>query len=215
MASFLTEAAGSLAFISGLLPLTGCWPRAPLYLEMHLQTTEHVGTCDPHHSPVGGDGLHVLRVEPDIQKCEETCSTPHHLKKKLLKSRFLLAQSVAGVFLSRFVDRETEAPRAHPRNLPLDSAFSGRYQRMTFYTIATLYCYLSAKIHFFLSRCQKLLSPPKNTTAMHTPKCTFLLKSDLFCGCINYSNGPPPKMNIIIIWGALSTQKHSSQLETV
>lgn len=114
--------------------------------------------------------------------------------------------------MSRFVDGEAEAPRAHPRILSLDSAFSGRYQRMTFYTTATLYCYLSTKIQF-LSPCQKLLSPPKHTTAMHTPKCTFLLKSDLFCGCINLSNGPPPKMNIIIIWGALSTQKHSSQLE--
>lgn len=173
MVSFLTEAAGSLAFISGLLPLTGCWPRAPLYLEMRLQTTEHVGTSDPHHSPVGGYGLHVLRVEADIQRGEETCSTPHHLKKKLLKSRFLLAQSAAGVFLSRFVDGEAEAPGAHPRILPLDPAFSGRYQRMAFYTTATLYYYLSAQIHFFFSRCQSLLSPRKHTTAMHTPK-TYL-----------------------------------------
>lgn len=130
-----------------------------------------------------------------------------YLKKKLLKSRFLLAQSVAGVFSSWFVDRKAEAPRAHPRILPLVSAFSGRYQRMMFYTTATLYCYLCTKIQF-LSPCQKLLSPPKHTTAMHTSKCTFLFKSDLFCGCINLSNGPPSKMNIIIIWGALSTQKH-------
>lgn len=55
----------------------------------------------------------------------------------------------------------------------------------------------------------------KSMASSHTrycllPACTFLFRSALCYGCIEYDSDPSPGMKIIIIWGALAT--HHSHL---